>query len=288
MKKRAIRNRMVERISRLGDATMRHGGELTQLYHYHNTLEVIVIKRGWVEGLVEGITGVLEENTVVVIGSDISHCILRASDECSVILIHVPTELLKWDEERFPELTHGMEFVINSKSGVIYNDSHFAGKISRLAGRIVSAEGFMRMSLLMRLIHVLSITPPSATLLSERHHSGLNKKGNSSVDRAYLYLYEHFRENFSLSDIAEYSGLNTSALCRSFKKASGRTIGCFCSRLRIEYACNLLLTTNMDVASIAYQSGYNSYTHFSTSFKKAMKISPTEYRVRAAAVTFVK
>jgi len=34
----------------------------------------------------------------------------------------------------------------------------------------------------------------------------------------------------------------------------------------------------MDIAQIAYQSGYNSYPHFCTQFKKAMKMSPTEYR----------
>ncbi|MGN0221281.1 MAG: helix-turn-helix domain-containing protein [Prevotella sp.] len=134
------------------------------------------------------------------------------------------------------------------------------------------------MSLMMRLLHVLSTTPPLATLLAEQRCPIARNDKASSIDRAYHYIYEHFRENMPLDRIAAYSGLNPSALCRSFKKSSGCTIGQLCSRLRIEYACNLLLITKMDVAQIAFLSGYNSYPHFCTRFKSAMKVSPTEYR----------
>ncbi|MBO5181415.1 MAG: helix-turn-helix transcriptional regulator [Paraprevotella sp.] len=69
-------------------------------------------------------------------------------------------------------------------------------------------------------------------------------------------------------------------LCFSFKRASGYTIGQFCTRLHMEYACNLLLTTELDVSPIAYQSGYNCYPHFCTQFRKSMNMSPSEYRLR--------
>ena len=33
----------------------------------------------------------------------------------------------------------------------------------------------------------------------------------------------------------------------------------------------------MDISPIAYMSGYNSYPHFCTQFKRIMKMSPTPY-----------
>ncbi|MDY5639417.1 MAG: AraC family transcriptional regulator [Parabacteroides sp.] len=36
-------------------------------------------------------------------------------------------------------------------------------------------------------------------------------------------------------------------------------------------------TTDMDISPIAYMSGYNSYPHFCTQFKRIMKMSPTPY-----------
>ncbi|MGN0091845.1 MAG: hypothetical protein ACI35M_02120, partial [Alistipes sp.] len=151
MIKRPIRNRMVEHLTRLGDTSVHRAGDanegIAQTYHYHNSLEVIVGRQGWIEGLVGGVTGTMQKDTIVVIGNDVPHCILRTSDDCRVVLIHIPSEVLTWDEERFPELTHGIEFIRNSKNVMMYNDAALTAKITLLAGKIASADGFMRMSL---------------------------------------------------------------------------------------------------------------------------------------------
>lgn len=284
MKKKAIRNQIVEHLSRLGDASMHQVGNpdegFAQVYHYHNTLEVIVMQKGWLEGLVGGVMGKVTEGMVVVLGDDVPHCVLRASDDSKAILVHIPSELLKWDEERFPELAHGTHYIRSSQCGMVYRDACLAHEAARLARQMAAADGFLRMSLIMRLLHVLSTTPPASTLLTAPPSVNARKEKETAIDRAYRYLYAHFRENLSLDEVAAYAGLNPSALCRSFKKSSGCTVWQFCSRLRIEYACNLLFTTHLDIAQIAYLSGYNSYPHFCAQFKNATKMSPTEYRGR--------
>lgn len=285
MKKEAVRHQIVEHMTRLGDASLHRTGDphegFSQTYHYHNTLEVIVIKQGWIEGVVGDIVGKIGCGMVLVIGKDLPHCVLGASDDCKAILVHIPYELLQWDESRFPELSHGIDFLRKSRSGMVFDDEGFASRVVRLAGKIASADGFLRMSLLMRMLHILSTASPTSTLRAEQYHPQRLSKQESAVDRAYHYLYGHFREQLSLADIAAYSGQNPSALCCAFKKSSGYTIGQFCTRLRIEYACNLLLNTDMDIAQIAYASGFNSYPHFCTQFKATMQVSPTEYRKNA-------
>lgn len=285
MNKTAIRHQLVDHQLRLGDASTHKVGDTrekyAQEYHYHNTLEVITIKQGWIHGLVGGIIGKITEGMIVVVGNDVPHCVLRASADCKAVLVHIPSELLKWDEERFPELAHGIDYIRNSKSGIVYSDAQLARTVANLAGKIASAEGFLRISLMMRLLHILSTTPPASTLLAEQHHENVSREHESAIDRVYRYVYEHYLHDFSLSEIAAYAGMNASALCRAFKKASGYTIWQFCNRLRIEYACNLLLTTNMTTLQIAYQSGFNSYPHFSTQFKIHTHLTPSQYRTGA-------
>lgn len=282
MKKNAVRHQIVEHISRLGYASIHQVGSkdetYARIYHFHNTLEVIIVKQGWMEGLISGMTGKMHKGTVVVIGDDVPHCVLRASADCKVILVHIPADLLKWDEERFPELTHGIDYIRQSKSGMVYQDVHFSTELARLAGKIAAAEGFMRMSLIMRMLHALSTTKPTSTLLTGQQHSHRHEEKESPIDRAYRYVYTHFRENFSLEELADFAGLCPAALCRAFKKSAGCTIGQICGRLRLEYACNLLLTTNMNAGEIACMAGFNSYPHFCTQFKKMMNMSPTAYR----------
>lgn len=289
MIKRPIKHAIVEQMHRLGDADLHQVGEpherLAQTYHYHNTLEVIIILQGWVEGLVGGIAGIMRRGMVAAIGNDLPHCVLRASADCKAIVVHIPSELLKWDEERFPELAHGIDFLRNSKNGIIFTDSAFASRLAQLAKKINSATGFLRMSLLMRMLHILSTSTPTKILRAEQQVNNSKNSSLSSIERAYSYLYDHFREDFSLTDIASHSGQNPSSLCRAFKRVSGCTIMQFCSRLRIEYACNLLLTSNLGIAQIAYQSGYNSYPYFCSQFKSAMNMSPSEYRRKSPAIT---
>lgn len=50
MKKQAVRHQIVEHLSRLGDASLHKVGnsedEFAEVYHYHNTLEVVIVRQG--------------------------------------------------------------------------------------------------------------------------------------------------------------------------------------------------------------------------------------------------
>lgn len=280
--KQPVRNRVVEQLSRVGSVAWREidrePSTEAGTYHYHSTVEVVIVRLGWVEGVVGEVVGKLQQGTVLVLGSEVSHCILHASPDCTLWLVHIPCELLGWDKERFPELTHGMEFLRRCKCGVVFTCPEWADKMVRLAGRIARANGFMRMALLMQMVHSLSTVPSGRTLKAAPLRPQGNKEKETAVEKAARYLYAHFHEEVTLHTLAAYAGSNPTALCRAFKRANGTTVMQYCNRLRIEHACRLLLTTTMDMAQAAYASGFNSYPHFCTQFKKLMKVSPTEYR----------
>ena len=281
MKNNAVRNPVVEHLSRLGDASIHDFDDadrsFARVYHFHNTLEVIIVKQGWMEGLVAGVMGKLDQGTMVVIGDDVPHCMLRSSEDCQVLLIHIPAELLRWDGERFPELSHGMDYIKRSRCGMVYRDISFAHEVTELAEKITASDGFMRMSHIMCLLHRLSTTTPSSTLLTGEPPL-LRSEDASSLGRAYRYIYANFQNVFTLAQVAGYAGMHPSALSRAFKKLSGCSIGQFCLRLRVERACNLLLTTDLNIGQVGYAAGFRSYGLYCTQFRRAMKMTPTEYR----------
>lgn len=276
-----IRNQIVERISRVGEASVHNIGSQQEIdahtYHFHRSLEVIIVKAGTAEGLVGEMVGELHKGMVVLLGSEVPHRVLRASHDCSLLLVHIPSEFLKWDSTRFPELSPGLELIEAGKSGLIFDDAQFAAQLSRLAGKIAAAEGFLRLSLLLRLIHELCTIKATATI-SIPQATTANKAAKTPIDRAFRFIYDNLTEQFSLSDVAQYAGLTESALCRAFKRTTGLTIRQLCTRLRIEYACRLLLTTDLDIAQIAYVSGFNSYPYFCAQFKAHTAQTPTLYR----------
>ncbi len=67
-------------------------------------------------------------------------------------------------------------------------------------------------------------------------------------------------------------------LCRVVKKHTGKTPQQFIKDLRLNYAYNMIYSTNIPYEEIAFQSGYSSFSHFSTIFKERYGISPSALR----------
>ena len=51
---------------------------------------------------------------------------------------------------------------------------------------------------------------------------------------------------------------------------------------RLQRACELLTNDDLDVTQIAYLLGFSSQSQFSTTFKRFMGHTPTEYRLKYA------
>ena len=106
------------------------------------------------------------------------------------------------------------------------------------------------------------------------------KEANEPVNRVYTYLFNHFKDKITLNEIAVYVGQNPSALCRYFKQRTDKSIFQCLAEIRIGHACKLLTYSNLTIAQIAYESGYNNVPYFITQFEKITKRTPSEYRLQ--------
>lgn len=250
-----------------------------QLYHFHSTLQVVILRKGWADGLVGEFAGRLNGNSLFVLGGNLPHKILGCSSDCLVTLLHIPAQLLNWDSEPFPELGTGMDFIRRSRTGLVYESESLVKKVWSLSKKVSSSEGFMRLSYLMQIIHLLCNAEPDRTILADipKNHGG--KRGETAIERAFHYIYMHYREEIRLDDVARCAGMDKAALCRLFKRRTGGTILKYVIRMRIEHACHLLLTTSLNISQIAWQCGFNSFSQFSSSFKRHTGMPPGEYRI---------
>ena len=81
-----------------------------------------------------------------------------------------------------------------------------------------------------------------------------------------------------LPALIRYSGFSHGHLCRIMKQEFGITPSQYITNLRLEYASNLLTTTNYDILSISVRLGFSSLSHFITIFKEKYGITPSKYR----------
>lgn len=104
------------------------------------------------------------------------------------------------------------------------------------------------------------------------------KQTGTVVFNAMSYIREHFRENISRDEVAAAVFVTSSYLSRIFHQETGFKITDFLTRCRIEEAKALLRNTDHSISDIAVESGFDSFSYFSTVFKKVTGITPVQYR----------
>lgn len=101
-----------------------------------------------------------------------------------------------------------------------------------------------------------------------------------TIARARQFIEDHQADDLSLADVARAVNTSTFYFCKLFKKATGLNYTEYLSQLRIEKAKNLLLNPSLRVSEIAYETGFQTLTHFNRVFKRITSQSPTSYRKR--------
>ncbi len=91
-------------------------------------------------------------------------------------------------------------------------------------------------------------------------------------------LHDRFRESLSLGEIAASVGIYETHLSREFKRYYNSTVGDYLRRLRIEFACRLISTSNAPLSEIALACGFADQSHFTKTFGQVMEMSPAIYR----------
>ncbi|MCE5252590.1 helix-turn-helix domain-containing protein [bacterium] len=101
------------------------------------------------------------------------------------------------------------------------------------------------------------------------------------VIKARRYIDEHYgEETLSREDIAGHVGLAPSYFGKQFKKETGYNLSDYLTNVRIEKSKELLSNTRRKISEIAFDVGFNSQSYFAYMFKKKIRMSPKEYRLR--------
>jgi two-component system response regulator YesN len=104
------------------------------------------------------------------------------------------------------------------------------------------------------------------------------------IHQARDYIDQHFTDaELSLHAVAAKANLSSSHFSVVFSHETGETFRDYLTRKRIERAKELLRTTSIKCAEVAYQSGYNDPHYFSFIFRKISGLSPQQFRAQSRA-----
>ena len=111
-----------------------------------------------------------------------------------------------------------------------------------------------------------------------QEHYGSAKSKDRIAAEIDIYVHEHMGDfDLSVAKIAEHMNMNADYLGNIFKQEKGITLNKYIIQVRMEVAALLIREGNLSIAAIAEQMGYENYSYFSSSFKKAYGCSPAAY-----------
>lgn len=92
------------------------------------------------------------------------------------------------------------------------------------------------------------------------------------------YLHSFYYEKITGSSLEQHFSINFDYLNRIFKKRTGITIFAYLNQIRVDQAKQLLLTTQLSMREIAFQTGFSDEYYFHRMFKKKTGSTPAKYR----------
>ncbi|RDU99108.1 helix-turn-helix domain-containing protein [Trinickia dinghuensis] len=92
------------------------------------------------------------------------------------------------------------------------------------------------------------------------------------------WLNQNYGSRIPISSMAEHALMSERNFLRRFRAEMGHTPHDYLSKIRLEHACKLLLTTALPVDKIARHCGLFNGDHLRKHFVKQFGVSPVEYR----------
>ena len=114
--------------------------------------------------------------------------------------------------------------------------------------------------------------------ISDFYKSNEQQIDNNKITLAKNFIERRITTKLTVDELSKYVNLNRSYLTRQFKHFFGLSPNEYILIAKIEYATNLLKTSNLSLEIIAYKLSFSDAAHFSHKFKQYTGLTPGKFR----------
>ncbi|KZS39205.1 hypothetical protein AWE51_11665 [Aquimarina aggregata] len=253
--------------------------------HYHKELELAYIIEGYGTRYVGSSIKSYQKGDMVLVGEELTH--VWKSDQqfyekdtdllTKAIVLKFYPDFAGKDFLSIPDV-YPINRVFEKASGGL----HIQGKTNKTIGsvlyKMLGQSSLEQMASLIQILSLISKSEEVEVLSNFDLHKSSNPKEKDRMNKIIQHTMLNFTKNISLDEISNVANLSKSAFCRYFKNAVKKSYNDFLYEVRVEFACKMLLESNVTIMQICYESGFNNPSAFSQIFKKAKGVTPNQYR----------
>ena len=113
---------------------------------------------------------------------------------------------------------------------------------------------------------------------SNKFTSVLKQNDHELIEDALEYINNNFNKKLTLQGVANKLHISRNYLCHLFKVQTGYKFCEYINLQRVNRAKELIEENKKTLEFISFDCGFSSQSHFSTTFKKYVGLTPNEYK----------
>jgi AraC-like DNA-binding protein len=251
--------------------------------HWHNEVEISILEKGRITVLFGQRQYPRIPGSLVVLWGTAPHGILRATHVMVSRSIHIPLPwLLQW---RLPSaivdpILRG-EMIQDRPRKTPCTDialmRHWQALMDENteAAREIVVLDIQRRLRLMAHTLTSTVTPPT---------SDSSDDVLEAFEKMAVVIAQRYDQPLKVQDVTAAAGLSASHGMRLFKRVAGMSIMGYLTQIRVSVAQRLLVTTDLKLAAVARQSGFNAVCQFYVAFRRLCGQTPRQYRCAMRAL----
>lgn len=252
--------------------------------HRHNYLELLYVYSGSMINVIDNHKVIINEGDLIFLNQNTEHEIEYANENDIIFnfiikpdFLDFVTSLKSTDNEIFSFLTDSL--YSNSRNGEYFvfklqNSDNIKNQIDAIITTIYQQPVNHKVKLKL-LVGLLLVELASSTDYIAGH---LIKNDQTIImSQVYDYISNSYQEG-SLQALSENLKISDYSLSKIIKKHTNQTFKHLIQKQRLKQAIWLLQSTDLSVAQIICEVGYENVTHFYRIFKSAYDLTPSVYR----------
>lgn len=254
-------------------------GEKKPFWHFHPELELVYVNKGKGKRHIGNHLSYFNNSQLLLIGANLPHNGFtdRLTINGSETIVQFRPEFLGDHFFNVPEMEGISNLFERAKSGILFGvktKKKMGQKIEKLSEK----EGFKKILVLLEILHGLAKSEDYTILNADGFRFETEPQDSAKIDIIFKHVNQNFTEHISLDDIADKVSMTVPAFCRYFKKVTGKTFTKLVNEYRVVHATKLLSESQMSIADVSYECGFNNFSHFNKLFKEFTGKSASKYR----------
>ncbi len=253
-------------------------------WHYHPEFELTLIVDSAGQRLIGDNFSEYGPGDLVLLGPNLPHTWRSAQPPAASKKLHRAIVMQFREDflgEKFlnlPEMTSVAQLLKRSVCGLGFGETAAARSVTQTLANIPSMSPARRVIALLGALLDLADETCTQQLSTGSVRSMSRPADQQRIDAVCRCLDREFEREIDLAQLAKSVHMDQAALCRFFKRATGRTMSGYVTELRVAAATHLLLETDLSVLEIGLRSGFGNYSNFNRLFKRMKGVSPRALR----------